>query len=79
MFDVAWTIKYFGDNLRTLRKARRMSGKEVFTLLGVDEKNYYEWEGGKHIPKLETLLRLCNILGVSMDVLLRGNKDALLN
>lgn len=63
---------------REARIAAGLSIKEVSKNLGVSRVSVWNWESGNLNPKLETLKKLSNLYGVTVDELLRegGNKGA---
>ncbi|MDH8063543.1 helix-turn-helix transcriptional regulator [Lactococcus lactis subsp. lactis] len=62
----------FKDNLKLLRKKKALTQKEVAEQLGMTQQNYQKWESGKSSPSGETLERLAEYFGVSIDFLLSG-------
>jgi len=65
----------FANRLRTLRKSRRLTMKEVATKLGVPSTTYREWEYGRSIQGAEPYLKLAEVLAVSLRELLGGAKS----
>ena len=55
--------------LKMLRLNNRMTQKQVADLLNVDRSTYTYYETGKIKPNVDTLVKLCCIFDVSMDVL----------
>lgn len=62
----------FKDNLKLLRKKKELTQKQVAEELGMTQQNYQKWESGKSSPSGETLEKLSEYFGVSIDFLLRG-------
>lgn len=60
----------FSQRLRYLRQCRNYRQKEVAFLLGLSRSAYALYEIGRRDPSLETLLRLADLYGVSLDYLL---------
>lgn len=58
--------------LRTLRKEKGLSMKELGRIIGVAESTISQYETGKRQPDFETLLKLGEYFDVSVDYLLRG-------
>ena len=56
--------------LRELRKKTNMTMKELGAALGLAESTISQYETGKRQPDYETLLRLGEFFGVSIDYLL---------
>jgi transcriptional regulator with XRE-family HTH domain len=55
----------FGDNLRTARLRRGLSQDELGKLAGIDMATVYRLEAGDRQPRLPTILRLAEALGIS--------------
>ena len=70
------------SHLRELRKARKMTQKEVAAKIGATEKSYRAWEKGEHYPDTNYAIDLAHLYGVSVDYILGetqytniGNKE----
>lgn len=63
------------EKLRELRKEKGISLKELGAEIGVAESTMSLYENGKRQPDYETLLKLAEYFGVSVDYLLRGNDN----
>ncbi|MCM1154246.1 MAG: helix-turn-helix domain-containing protein [Roseburia sp.] len=61
-----------GDNIRECRKKAKLSQKELGKKLGVSQQHIAQYERGKRQPKIETLRKIANALGVSIDYLKTG-------
>ena len=61
------------NNLRTARKLKRLTQKDVAELVGIDRTTYNRYENGMTQPDNDKLLKLATVLDVSVDYLL-GNK-----
>ncbi len=59
----------FNERLQEALKKRNMSGNALCKKLGIDNKNYSNWNNNK-IPRGETLKEIAEILKVSTDWLL---------
>lgn len=70
----------FGAFLRTLREAKGLSQFQLGKLVGVTDKAVSKWENGYAKPKNYTIMKLSEILSVSVEDLLismySGNKGA---
>lgn len=62
-------MKQFAERLRALREARKITQTRLAALLGVDPRVYNRWERGSATPQLETVVRIAQILQVSLDEL----------
>jgi transcriptional regulator with XRE-family HTH domain len=61
-----------GKNLRAVRDRRGISRWKLQTITGVSEDTIYKLETARRSPKISTLLRLADGLGVDVGVLLDG-------
>jgi transcriptional regulator with XRE-family HTH domain len=64
----------FAQRLRELRTQRQLTQARVAELVGVGLRVYHRWEQGGAAPHFETLLKLADVLGVSLDEL-AGRQD----
>lgn len=62
-------MKQFAERLRALRDTRRITQARLADLLEVDPRVYNRWERGAATPQLETVVRIAQILQVSLDEL----------
>ena len=60
----------FGNNLKTVRKARRLTQRELASLVGVSKTTISGWETGANLPAVGTLILLAKTLHTSIDYLL---------
>lgn len=63
------------ERLRELRKSKGISLKELGAIVGVAESTMSLYESGKRQPDYETLLKLAEYYGVTVDYLLRGSEE----
>lgn len=59
----------FAQRLKLLREARSISQARLAQLLEIDPRSYNRWERGGNVPHLETLIRIADILQVTLDEL----------
>ncbi len=59
----------FAENLKTLRRERKLSQGSLASAIGVTQQCVSEWERGNMEPTLTYLWRLADLFGVSIDVL----------
>ena len=57
------------ENIYRLRSERAMTQDELAELLDVSRQSVSKWETGTSIPELDKLMKMCDIFGVSLDVL----------
>lgn len=62
-------------NLLNARKAIHKTQQEVADYLGISRQAYSNYEAGKREPDFETLLKLGEYFGCSVDYLLGNKKD----
>ena len=55
-----------GDNIRNIRKSKKMSQTKLGTLLGVSQAMIAQYENGARIPKIETIYKIANALNVEI-------------
>ena len=60
----------FGENLKTIRKQKGFSQEELATRLHVVRQTISKWEKNLSVPDADTLIRLAEILEVSVSELL---------
>jgi putative transcriptional regulator len=60
----------FGENLKTLRKQKGFSQEELAARLHVVRQTVSKWEKNLSVPDADTLIRLAEILEVSVSELL---------
>ena len=57
----------FSERLKRLRKEKKLTQKELAEQIGISQKSYSHWETGKNEPSLENLIKLVDLLEVSID------------
>jgi transcriptional regulator with XRE-family HTH domain len=65
----------FGQKLRKLRKERGWSQDDFGKRVGIHGRHVGKYEIGQAMPNAETAVRLAEVLGVSIDFLLRDDLD----
>ena len=63
----------FSQNMQYLRKLKGITQEELADTVGVSRQSVSKWETGDAFPETEKIIQLCDIFGVPMDVLLRGD------
>lgn len=58
------------DNLTKLRKKHKLTQVELAHQLGFSDKSISKWEQGDTIPDIETIKKIADLYGVSVDSLL---------
>ena len=69
IFPVDWNMERFAERLKQLRSARKMTQTRLAQLLEVSPRVYNRWENGVATPHLDTVVRIADILDVSLDEL----------
>ena len=60
----------FAERLKELRSARSLMQKDISRIFNVSMGAVGNWESGKRIPDVETLIRIADYFGVSVDYLI---------
>jgi len=63
----------FSDRVKALRKAKKMTQRQMAEALGITERSYQRYEAENN-PNNETLIKLADFFEVSTDYLL-GRSD----
>lgn len=71
--DQEGTSMLRGDRVRELRKEHGWSQGDLGTRIGTDAGRISRYEAGKITPSLEALVRLADVLEVSVDYLVRDD------
>lgn len=69
----------FGERLRQQRNEKRLTQEETADRLNISLRYYQMLERGENIGSVELLLSICDLLGCSLDYLLRGRLPEDLN
>lgn len=64
---------YIGEQLKTLRKEKRITQEALADVLGVSYQSVSRWELGVCYPDMELLPTIANYFGVSIDMLITKN------
>lgn len=62
-------MKMFEKRLREVRKSKKTTQKELAEQIGIKQNSYSDWENGKTEPSFENLVKLADLLEVSLDSL----------
>lgn len=74
LLPLAWIdMSAFAERLRLLRETRQMTQTRLAELLDVNPRVYNRWERGTAIPQFDTVMRIADILQVSLDELAARN------
>ena len=64
----------FAERLKELRKQAHLTQVELAKKLGIGQSSYADWERGKKKPTQENLVKIAQVLNVSIDYLV-GNSE----
>ena len=64
----------FSERLKELRKQAHLTQVELASKLGIVQSSYADWDRGKKKPTQENLVKIAQILNVSVDYLV-GNSE----
>lgn len=64
------------NNLKYLRKVKKVTQKEIADFLGVSNSAYSQYETGTREPSLDILTKLADYFGVTVDDILGRTEDA---
>ena len=62
-------MSVFSERLKLLRSARNITQARLAELLAVDPRVYNRWERGTATPQFDTVVKIADILQVSLDEL----------
>ncbi len=74
-FRPNWKVTDFHQRLRQLRTKRKLTQTRIAELLGISERVYTRWENGDATPLFGTVVKIADILDVSLDEL-AGRKES---
>jgi transcriptional regulator with XRE-family HTH domain len=63
----------FGDNLKKLRKTKRLSQETLAEKVGVSRQSVSKWETGESYPEMNNILELCKIFHCKINDLVHEN------
>ena len=64
----------FAERLKELRKQAHLTQVELAKRLGIGQSSYADWERGKKKPTQDNLVKIAQVLNVSVDYLV-GNSE----
>lgn len=64
----------FSERLKELRKQAHLTQVELASKLGIVQSSYADWERGKKKPTQDNLVKIAQVLNVSIDYLV-GNSE----
>ena len=63
-----------GQFIKAIRKEKNLTQREVAERLGISEKTVSKWETGNGLPEVSLMLPLCELLEISVNELLSGER-----
>jgi transcriptional regulator with XRE-family HTH domain len=63
------------EKLKILRKSLCLTQQQVAMNLGIVQQKYQQYESGKYQPDFETLIRIADYFGVTLDYLLGRTEE----
>lgn len=63
-----------GQFIKAIRKEKNLTQREAAERMGISEKTVSKWETGNGLPEVSLMLPLCNLLGISVNELLSGER-----
>ena len=63
-----------GQFIKTMRKEKNFTQREVADRLNISEKTVSKWETGNGLPEVSLMLPLCELLEISVNELLSGER-----
>lgn len=63
----------FGENLRNLRKANKLSQEELAEKVGVSRQSISKWECGEAYPEMPNILKLCDIFHCKLNAIIHDD------
>ena len=66
-YMIAINMIEFAERLKMLRTSRNITQARLAELIDVDPRVYNRWERGTATPQFETIMKIADILKISMD------------
>jgi transcriptional regulator with XRE-family HTH domain len=66
----------FSDRIKKLRKIKKKTQQDIADLLGITRQAYGYYENGSRQPDFESLKKLSDYFGKSIDYLITGNENS---
>lgn len=63
------------ENLKSLRKERKLSQQKIADILGIPQRRYSNYETGTSEPNVEMLIKIADYYKVSVDYLIGRYKQ----
>lgn len=69
----------FCKNLKKIRLEKQFSQKEIVKILNITPTSYSAWETGSHLPKIDFIKSISDILGVDPSVFITFDKNSIIS
>lgn len=66
-----------GERIRSARKLKRMTQKELASKIGAAHNSVSDWENNKNKPDPDTIELICGVLDITPNYILGSSEDAL--
>ena len=63
----------FGDNLRKIRKSKKMSQEQLAEKMNVTRQSVSKWENGESYPEMNNIFELCKVFNCKLNDLVYPN------
>ena len=63
-----------GNFISEMRKEQKLTQRQLADELSISDKTISKWECGKGLPEVSLMMPLCQILGISVNELLNGER-----
>ena len=63
-------------NIKGIRESKNLTQYDLAALIGVNRSSVAMWETGEAMPRADKLVKLAEILGCTVDDLLKDSKSA---
>lgn len=67
-------FKFYDEKLYEIRKSKGLSQEELAEKVGVSRQTIHCWESGKSLPDTENIIKLCQVLDISISDISDGIK-----
>lgn len=67
----------FGENLKLIRKSKKMSQEDLAFKVGVSRQSVSKWETGESYPEMNNILELCKIFNCKINDIVHTNMSDL--
>ncbi len=68
-----------GKFISETRKSKNLTQRQLAELLSISDKTVSKWECGKGLPEVSLMLPLCNILNITVNDLLSGERVSIVD